>query len=166
MGIQLTDMFKQRVSQLMKLCSLSKKDMAQRLNVDYSTFWRKLNGQRNVDMELLKRIAEILGTSTAYLMGETDNPNPNTLSSMENVINTDSETLSFAYWGTVADNARNIAESGNKDAIAYVSQMLSRALAFLNATHKPTTPDIDKAAINMPFIVGDNNESNLTLGTA
>ena len=166
MGVQSTDVFKQRVSQLMKLCSLSKKDMAQRLNVDYSTFWRKLNGQRNVDMELLKRIAEILGTSTAYLIGETDNPNPNTLLSAENVLDAEQETISFAYWGTVADNARNIAKSGDKDAIVYVSQMLKRALAFLNTTYKPTTSAIDKAAINMPLIVGDNNESNLTLGTA
>ena len=166
MGVQSTDVFKQRVSQLMKLCSLSKKDMAQRLNVDYSTFWRKLNGQRNVNMELLKRIAEILGTSTAYLIGETDNPNPNTLLSADNVLDAEQETLSFAYWGTVADNARNIAKSGDKDAIAYVSQMLKRALAFLNTTYKPTTSAIDKAAINMPLIVGDNNESNLTLGTA
>ena len=166
MGVQSTDVFKQRVSQLMKLCSLSKKDMAQRLNLDYSTFWRKLNGQRNVDMELLKRIAEILGTSTAYLIGETDNPNPNTLLSAENVLDAEQETISFAYWGTVADNARNIAKSGDKDAIVYVSQMLKRALAFLNTTYKPTTSAIDKAAINMPLIVGDNNESNLTLGTA
>ena len=163
MGAQSTDVFKQRVSQLMKLCSLSKKDMAQRLNVDYSTFWRKLNGQRNVDMVLLKRIAEILGTSTAYLMGETENPERSILPLQESIADIKQKPLSFTYWGNVADNARSVAKSGDNDAIAYVSQMLNLALALLKTTHKPTTPVLDKAAINMPLIVGDNNESNLTL---
>ena len=72
--MQAIDIFTERVSKLMKLNSLSKKDMATRLNVDYSTFWRKLNGKRNVDISVLMQIAEILGTSVAYLIGETDKP--------------------------------------------------------------------------------------------
>ena len=74
MGVQSSEIFTQRVNQMMKRCFLTKKDMAERLNVDYSTFWRKLNGKRNVDIVLLRQIAEILGTSAAYLMGDTDNP--------------------------------------------------------------------------------------------
>lgn len=74
MGTQSPDIFTERVSRLMKRNSLSKKDMASRLNVDYSTFWRKLNGKRNVDIPVLIQIAGILGTSVSYLVGETDNP--------------------------------------------------------------------------------------------
>ena len=72
--MQSPDIFTERVSHLMKRNSLSKKDMASRLNVDYSTFWRKLKGKRNVDMSVLIQIARILGTSVSYLVGETDNP--------------------------------------------------------------------------------------------
>ena len=68
------DIFTERVSLLMKRNFLSKKDMAMRLHVDYSTFWRKLNGRRNVDISALIQIAEILGTTVSYLIGETDNP--------------------------------------------------------------------------------------------
>ena len=68
------DIFTERVSLLMKRNFLSKKDMATRLHVDYSTFWRKLNGRRNVDISALIQIAEILGTTVSYLIGETDNP--------------------------------------------------------------------------------------------
>ena len=76
MGMQSPDIFTERVSNLMKKLSLSKKDMANRLNVDYSTFWRKLNGKRNVDIPVLIQIAGILGTSVSYLVGETNNPIP------------------------------------------------------------------------------------------
>ena len=37
----------------------------------------------------------------------------------------------MAYWGSVADNARNVAEYGDANDIADVSQMLKRALASL-----------------------------------
>ena len=76
MGVQSPDIFTERVNKLMKRLSLSKKDMANRLNVDYSTFWRKLNGKRNVDIPVLIQIAGILGTSVSYLVGETNNPIP------------------------------------------------------------------------------------------
>ena len=48
--------------------------MAERLDMEYLTLWRKLSGKRSMDVSLLKRIAEILGTSVAYLLGETDDP--------------------------------------------------------------------------------------------
>lgn len=74
MVTQSPDIFTERVNKLMKRNALSKKEMASRLNVDYSTFWRKLNGKRNVDIPVLIQIAGILGTSVSYLVGETDNP--------------------------------------------------------------------------------------------
>lgn len=93
MEMQSTDIFTERVNKLMKTLSLSKKDMASRLNVDYSTFWRKLNGKRNVDISVLMQIAGILGTSVAYLIGETSNPIPPTKSSDDtSIVNEDLST--------------------------------------------------------------------------
>ena len=95
-------LFTERVSDLMKRRFLTKKDMAERLNVDYSTFWRKLNGKRNVDMALLKQIADILGTSVAYLIGETDkteaifnNDDDETVSSGESSTQSDASKETF-----------------------------------------------------------------------
>ena len=128
MGVQSSEIFTQRVSELMKKNFLTKKDMANRLNVDYSTFWRKLNGKRNVDMALLKQIAEILGTSTAYLIGETDNPItiPQQEPHAEYIAN-------YAYWGGIVDNSRDMAENGDRDAIAYAFQMLKQSIKLLSA---------------------------------
>ena len=163
MRVQSSDIFTQRVSELMKQNFLTKKDMAERLNVDYSTFWRKLNGQRNVDMVLLKRIAEILGTSTAYLTGETNNP------TAIPKIHAKYQT-NYAYWGGVADNAQEVARYGDKDTIVYVSQMLRRALSLLTSKTdiKASLASVgeNQSIANMPVIVGDNNESNLTVNPA
>ena len=161
MRVQSSDIFTQRVSELMRRNYLTKTDMAKRLNVDYSTFWRKLNGQRNVDMVLLKKIAEILGTSTAYLTGETDIPSAIPQQPEEQ---TGYET-NYAYWGDVVNKTREVAGSGDKDAIAYVSQMLKRALAFLALKSELKAPALSEemSVSNHPVIVGDNNESNLTI---
>ena len=59
---------------LMEEQYLSKKDMAKRLGMEYLTFWRTLKGERGIDVVLLMQIAQVLGTSVAYLLGETDNP--------------------------------------------------------------------------------------------
>ncbi|MBR1437884.1 MAG: helix-turn-helix transcriptional regulator [Synergistaceae bacterium] len=53
---------------------INKKEMAERLGMEYLTFWRKLKGKRGIDVVLLMDIAHVLGTSAAYLLGETDNP--------------------------------------------------------------------------------------------
>ena len=84
MGTQTPDVLKQRMSELMKKRYISKKDMAHRLNLDYSTFWRKANGERGVDVPLLMEIVKVLGTTAGYLLGETDIPDkPNNEKSIE-----------------------------------------------------------------------------------
>ena len=64
----------QRTNRLMAERLLSKKEMAERLNMEYLTFWRKLNGKRGIDVIFLMNIAQVLGTTVAYLLGETDEP--------------------------------------------------------------------------------------------
>lgn len=64
----------QRTNRLMAERLLSKKEMAERLNMEYLTFWRKLNGKRGIDVIFLMNVAQVLGTTVAYLLGETDEP--------------------------------------------------------------------------------------------
>ena len=71
---QVSNTLIQRTNKLMTERYLSKKEMAERLGMEYLTFWRKLKGKRGIDVVLLMKIAQVLGTSVAYLLGETDNP--------------------------------------------------------------------------------------------
>ena len=77
MSGQVPEVLMQRTNKLMAERYLTKKEMAERLKMEYLTLWRKLNGKRGIDVILLMDIAKVLGTSVSYLIGETDNPSAN-----------------------------------------------------------------------------------------
>ena len=68
MESQVPEVLMKRTNKLMAERYISKKDMAERLGMEYLTFWRKLKGKR------VMKIAQVLGTTASYLLGETDNP--------------------------------------------------------------------------------------------
>ena len=74
---QVSNILIKRTNQLMNKMYLTKREMAERLGMEYLTFWRKLNGKRGIDVTLLMKIAKVLGTSASYLLGETDSPTSN-----------------------------------------------------------------------------------------
>lgn len=71
---QVPEVLMGRTNRLMAERAITKKEMADRLDMEYLTFWRKLKGKRGIDVVLLMKIANVLGTSVSYLVGETDNP--------------------------------------------------------------------------------------------
>ena len=168
MGVQSSEIFTQRVNEMMNQRHLSKKDMAEKLNVDYSTFWRKLNGQRNVDINLLMQIAEILETTVSYLMGETDNPER--VDEARSVKEKSYKPISYSYWGSVVDETHEVAESDDKEAISYVFQILKYALSLLPMVTDiqiSAMPNVRKSYVtNMPVMVGEHNENKLTVAPA
>lgn len=74
MDNRVPEVLMERANRLMSERYINKKEMAERLGMEYLTFWRKLKGKRGIDVVLLMDMANILGTSAAYLLGETDNP--------------------------------------------------------------------------------------------
>ena len=77
MDNRVPEVLMERTNKLMNERYINKKEMAERLGMEYLTFWRKLKGKRGIDVILLMQIANILGTSAAYLLGETDSPYSN-----------------------------------------------------------------------------------------
>ncbi|WP_288333405.1 helix-turn-helix domain-containing protein [Cloacibacillus porcorum] len=73
----------ERIKSLIKHKKLKQKDLAEKIGVLPNTFTRWVNGNRTPDISMLTRIALILGTSTSYLTGETDDPAP---MNMENIL--------------------------------------------------------------------------------
>ena len=88
MSNQVPEVLTQRINKLMAERYLTKKEMAERLKMEYLTLWRKLNGKRGIDVVLLMDIAKVLGTPVAYLIGETDNPNSTTVPEAPVIIQT------------------------------------------------------------------------------
>ena len=70
------DILSEKVKELLEAGNISQKDISEKLGVEYSTLWRRLKGERKINIDFLKHLAESLGTSSAYLLGETDDPSP------------------------------------------------------------------------------------------
>ena len=130
---------------------MTQEQLGELMNVHSNTIFRWENGDSMPNTNKMSKLAEILGTSTAYLLGETDDPTPGVIlipkglmnstinvGDKNSISNNTSPTLKsflpippMSYWGEVVDNARNLAKKGSHDDILGVSQMLKIALRLL-----------------------------------
>lgn len=55
---------------------LTQKQVGAYFGISGPTFSLYENGHRRMSIDMLSQLADILGTSTDYLLGRTDNPNP------------------------------------------------------------------------------------------
>lgn len=127
----------ERVNELMDKQYLKKKDVAEKLGMEYLAFWRRLKGKRGVDVNFLSKLAFILGTSVSYLMGETDNPDiQNTQIGMQIISEKTPERTreNFAYWGGVLDEAKKVAQSSDEQEKKLIASLLKRAYEMLIST--------------------------------
>ena len=158
-----------RLRQRRKELNLSGEAVAKALGTTRVTVSRWESGESDPSDKVKVELAKVLNTTIAYLMGETDIPERNRVADAVHIKTGDPDPISYGYWGNVADNARDVAVSGDKDAIAYVSQMLKRALFLLTTTDVKDATNSDTGSphvTNMPVMVGKRNENTVTLATA
>ncbi len=58
-----------RINQLLKLRKITRKEIAEELNISYSAVSKYITNQRTPDATTLKEIADFLEVSTDYLLG-------------------------------------------------------------------------------------------------
>lgn len=56
---------------------ITKQEAAKRMDMSQPAYLRYESGQRIPSIHIIYVMADILGTSAAYLLGQTDNPKPN-----------------------------------------------------------------------------------------
>jgi len=78
------DEFARRLSELMRLHSAQKKDIAEYLGVTYRQFHRYETGEGKPDYYGLLKLADFFNVSLDYLVGRTDDPTPPKRSSSSN----------------------------------------------------------------------------------
>ena len=69
-------MLKERIKERRKLINMTLDAVGERLGVTKGTVSRWETGDRSPEMDKLPILAQLFGTSVAYLIGETDNPEP------------------------------------------------------------------------------------------
>ena len=70
------DLFKKRLQLLLDEKNMNQKELAKKVGVTEVTISRYMNGERKPRIEIVNKLAEVLGTTTDYLLGNSDVKNP------------------------------------------------------------------------------------------
>lgn len=74
--MQMVEVRQMRLRDLREDADLTQKQLAALLNIRQNTYSQYENGQRQLPVEALIRLAEIFETSTDYILGLTDETQP------------------------------------------------------------------------------------------
>lgn len=107
---------------------MTQAELAERIGVHEMTVRRWEAGERTPDVDSLQKISGVLGVSVSDLLTGVPEVSISKPKGNENAL------PGLAYWGGVADNARNVARQGSREDIADVTQLLQRALGYLGAS--------------------------------
>ena len=138
-----------KIKQLRESKKYSQEELADLLRVHSVTISKWENGTQEPRAKKLNEIANIFGVSLEYLLADSSN-HTNENGNFQRGLGTE-ENQTMAYWGKIADNVRNLADSGDKDKIISVAFMLKNALSSL----------LNKAGVNekgiQNFYLSNNN---------
>lgn len=104
-------MLPERLKNLRKEAGLTQRQIAEKLQVGQNSYSNWEKGKRTPIQPTIEKLAEILNTSTDYLLGKTDIPDRDLEIDIDNAIDN-----SVAYDGTpITDNDREIIKNFLKD---------------------------------------------------
>lgn len=173
----MSEIITERLKALIAEKRYSKAEISDKLGIGYSTLWRRLNGERSVNIDFLSELAKVLDTSVSYLIGETDNPERGEIAELPEIHlqtqNSKGEPMStnYAYWGGVVDEAHKVAERGNIIEITSIESLLKLAYETVASSkdkliHDDCFTSSDKTVVaQMPVYGGYQNSNRMTVKT-
>ncbi len=93
---------------------LTKQETAKRMQISQPAYLRYESGERTPSIHVIQIMAEVLGTSVAYLINESDNPNPDSY-----LIKAESEPELFQFISTF----KNADDKAKKRLLAYFMEV-------------------------------------------
>ena len=149
-----------RLKQKRKELGLSGEAIARTLDTTRVTVSRWENGTSEPNDKKKIALAKMLHTSVAYLMGETDNPDPMSSGAPINVQkNVEQEPVDYAYWGGVVNEVRKLLARGDEGEISAIAPMIKRAYEMLMQSFSPNGTIVAQ----MPVNGGHHNKNTLIM---
>lgn len=96
-----------RLKQLRMSYKLTVRELADKVNINYATISRMENGMQNFTDEYLTILADFFGVSSDYLLGRSENRNPDRdvsrQESLDDILQREMEGVEYALFGEVKD---------------------------------------------------------------
>lgn len=133
------------IKQARENLGMSQKTLAGLLGVQTQTVWRWEKGEREPSWEIIQNIANLLNapqlTESVNELGQSQKTIP----------------LGLGYWGSVVDNAREIARNGNINDISLIETLLKSACEILAIRRQEVSKNTMSARED------DNNSTNVDI---
>lgn len=118
-----------------KSAGLNQDKLSELIGVSSKTLQRWENGERSPRLDELGKLAQALGTTAGYLMGETENagaheektPDEKNNLPINNTSGVSEDDLDLGYWGAMAERAARVAQSENEGKKKIISAILKQA---------------------------------------
>ena len=121
-----------RIRERRSVLGITQAELGKKVGVSDVSILRWEKGLRVPNASMMPKLAEALNTSVEYLMGLETTSNRESKMKLSVSRNFEEKNkIGMSYWGGVADNVQNLAESGDKEKIIYVAFMLKNALSSL-----------------------------------
>ena len=116
------------IKQAREQAGFNQKELAEKLKVSQQTIWRWEKGDREPKWDTLRKIALILNAPSLAEFPEERAKREALLPPMKQE---QGGTIGLSYWGSVVDNARDVAERGNLQEISLILPLLHSACELL-----------------------------------
>ena len=153
-----------RLKKLRKELGLSGEAIAQALDTTRVTVSRWESGVSEPNDKKKVALAKILNTSVAYLMGETNNPNPAIqVEHEQQEQKIEQYVTDYAYWGEVVNNVRKLLTYGDEGTISSITSLIKLAYEMLTKNTRSNA----SVKVQMPILGGINNQNtqHVNIGT-
>ena len=154
----------ERIKYCRQKIKMSQQELADLVGISIMTVRRWEWNERTPNASIIPKLAEVLNTTAAYLMGEApesespcENQNQNEIKNPSYINMKEAED--FSYWGGVVNNARRVAEKGDAKEITLITPLLKTAYEMLSGVNVPE----EKPGQKMQFNNVDKGTLNATL---
>ena len=142
------DILAERIRAKRKEKHLTQEELAMLLGISYMTIRRWEGSKCTPNTAKLKRLAEILETSPAFLLGDTnveskDNAEEKINTSVtdriaQNNINKNTSPMTYAYWGSIVDEVQKAIARNNFNELSIISAVVDNAHDMLTRSKELT----------------------------
>ena len=125
----------EKIKELRKKLNLTQEKLSEKIGVSAMTVRRWEWGDRIPRANELEKLAQALGTTAGYLLGETETagaheektPDEKNNLPINNTPRASEDDLDLGYWGAMAERAARVAQSENEGKKKIISAILKQA---------------------------------------